>query len=80
MNLFAEQKQTHRLWKTHGYQMEHVVVGEGLSVWDENVVKLGCDDGCTIINIIKFIELKNPIMVSTECLVLFHYSKNQKKL
>ena len=28
-------------------------------VWDGNVVKLCCDDGCTIINIVKFIELKN---------------------
>ena len=34
---------------------------EGLGVWDGNVVKLGCDDGCTTINIIKFIELKNYI-------------------
>ena len=28
----------------------------GLGVWDGNVLKLGCDDGCTTINIIKFIE------------------------
>ena len=27
----------------------------GLGVWDGNVVKSGCDDGCTTINIIKFI-------------------------
>ena len=26
-------------------------------VWDGNVLKLGCDDGYTTINIIKFIEL-----------------------
>ena len=26
---------------------------DGLGVWDRNVVKLGCDDGCTTINIIK---------------------------
>ena len=29
---------------------------DGLEVWDGNVVKLGCDDGCTTINIIKFTE------------------------
>ena len=59
MNLFAKQKWTHRLWKTHGYQRRQVEGGwEGLGVWDENVLKFGCDDGCTTINIIKFIELK----------------------
>ena len=31
---------------------------DGLAAWDGNVVKLGCDDGCTTINLIKFIELK----------------------
>ena len=30
-------------------------------VWDENAIKLSCDDGCTTINIIKFIELKKEI-------------------
>ena len=36
-----------------------VVVGrDGLGVWDGNVVKLGCDDGCTTVNIIKFTELR----------------------
>ena len=30
--------------------------GGGLGVWDGNVLKLGCGDGCTTINIIKFIE------------------------
>ena len=29
---------------------------EGLEVWDGNVLKLGCDNGCTTINIIKFTE------------------------
>ena len=29
----------------------------GLGVWDGNVLKLGCDDGCATIHIIKFIEL-----------------------
>ena len=28
-----------------------------LEIWDGNVQKLGCDDGCISINIIKFIEL-----------------------
>ena len=31
----------------------------GLGIWDGNVLKLGCDDGCTNINIIKFTEFKN---------------------
>ena len=31
---------------------------ERLGVWDGNFLKLGCDDDCTNINIIKFIELK----------------------
>ena len=26
--------------------------------WDGNVLKLGCDDCCTTINVIKLIELK----------------------
>ena len=57
MNLFVEQEQTHRLWlpKETG-----CVGGSGLGVWDGNVLKLACDDGCTTTNIIKFIEfLKN---------------------
>ena len=28
-----------------------------LGVWYGNVLKLGCDDGCTAINIFKFTEL-----------------------
>ena len=31
-------------------------VGSVLGVWDGNAVKLVCDDYCTIINVIKFIE------------------------
>ena len=30
---------------------------DGLRVWDGNILKLGCDDGCTTINIIKLSEL-----------------------
>ena len=33
-------------------------------VWDGNV-KLGCDDGCTTINIVKFIELKKEDLNDT---------------
>ena len=29
--------------------------GGGGGVWDGNAVKLGCDDCCTTINVIKFI-------------------------
>ena len=57
---FAEQKVTHRLWKTYGYQRRQIE-GEGVG-WgfgDRNIVKLGCDDCCTTINILKFTEFKN---------------------
>ena len=30
--------------------------GEALGVWDGNAAKLGCDDCCTAINVVKFIE------------------------
>ena len=30
--------------------------GDGLGVWDGNAINLGCDDYCTTINVIKFIE------------------------
>ena len=29
----------------------------GLGIWDENVLKLGCNDGCTTVNTIQFIKL-----------------------
>ena len=32
--------------------------GDGLGVWDGNAIKLACDDCCTTVNVIKFIELK----------------------
>ena len=54
---FAEQTLTHRLWKTYGFQMREVGGwGNGLGVWDENVIKLGFDDHCKTINVIKFVE------------------------
>ena len=31
-------------------------VGDALRVWDGNAVKIGCDDCCTPINVIKFIK------------------------
>ena len=31
---------------------------DGLGVWDGSVVKFGCDDHCTTINIIQLVELK----------------------
>ena len=34
MNLFAEQKQTHRLSKTYGYQRGKGAVWDELGVWD----------------------------------------------
>ena len=32
--------------------------GDGLGIWDGNVLKSCCEDGCTTVNIIKFIEFK----------------------
>ena len=32
------------------------VWGDALGVWDGNAIKFGCDDYCTPINVIKFIE------------------------
>ena len=40
--------------------MRQVEGGDALRVWDGNAIKFGCDDCCTIINVIQFIEyLKN---------------------
>ena len=30
--------------------------GHALRVWDRNAIKFGCDDHCTTINVIEFIE------------------------
>ena len=46
---------------------------DGLGVWDGNV-KLGWDDGCTTINITKFIEFKKI----NKCVVQPH-QKNKIK-
>ena len=32
--------------------------GDALRVWNGNAAKFGCDDCCTLINVIKFINLK----------------------
>ena len=32
--------------------------GMGWGVWDGNDIKLDCDDCCTTVNVMKFIELK----------------------
>ena len=47
------------LWlpKETGWEREGLVGG----VWGGNVVKLGCDDGCTTVNILKFTELKKVV-------------------
>ena len=44
------------LWfpKVTGWRDER----DGLGVWDGNPVKLGCDDCCTTINVIKYVQLK----------------------
>ena len=47
--LINEEGQTSNLW----FPKE---TGWGLGVWAGNAVKLGCDDRCTIINVIKFTE------------------------
>ena len=49
----TESQTLKNLW----FQMRQVGQwGDVLGVWDRNAIKLGCDDGCTIINVIKFIE------------------------
>ena len=51
----------------YGYQRRQVG-GErnGLGVWDGNIVKLGCDDRCTTINITKFIGFKKKKELEVE--------------
>ena len=47
---------------------DRLVGKDGLGVWDGNV-KLGCNDGCTTINIIKFIEFKKKSIKSLKVLI-----------
>ena len=57
MNFFAEQILTHRLCKTYGFQMRQVGGwGDDMGVWDRNAIQFGCDDCCTTITVITFIE------------------------
>ena len=53
---FAEQILTHRLRKTYGFHMRVWGVGGVLGAWDGNAIKLGCDDHCIAVNVIKLIE------------------------
>ena len=49
--------------KSYGFQGRQVGRwGYGLGVWEGNAVKLGCDDHCANINVIKFIERKKAII------------------
>ena len=58
MNFFAEQILTHRLKNLRFPKETDLGGGYGLGVWDRNAMKLRCDDYCTMINIIKVVELK----------------------
>ena len=41
--------------------------GDVLGVWDGNAMKFGCDDHCTTINVVKFVEsFKNIIVEQKE--------------
>ena len=37
--------------------------GSSLEVWDGNAIKFGCDDHCTTINTVKFIEYFKKIQI-----------------
>ena len=56
--------------KLNGYQKDSSqwVGRDRLWVCDRNVAKLGCDDHCTTINIIKFIEKYNPCLFNNNLL------------
>ena len=64
MNIFTEQKQTHRLRKTFGFQRGRVAGKGWTGVWGWKWgLKLGCDDGCTTVTLINFLELKKGIQM-----------------
>ena len=56
-----------RLGKTYGFQRRQVGGwADALGVWDENAIKLGCDDHCTTINVINSLSnifLKKPCLL-----------------
>ena len=57
MNLFAEQKidsQTLKnFWLPKGNRSGWWGERDALGAWDGNIVKLGCDNGCTTVNVVK---------------------------
>ena len=56
--------------KTYSFQRD------GPGVWNENAVKLGCDDCCTSISVIKFTELKKSIWKTMQKRVI-NYMENK---
>ena len=54
MNLFDRLTGFENLWSPK----DRLGGRDGLRVWNGNTLKLGSDDGCSTINIIKFTELK----------------------
>ena len=46
---------------------------DGLGVWDGNAIKLGCDDHCTTINVIKFIK-KRKYPTTSSFIIPLHRS------
>ena len=57
MNFFAEQILNSQTLKNSWFPNE-TGWGGVMGVWDGNAIKLGCDDDCTTINVIKFILKK----------------------
>ena len=53
MTFFTEQILTHRLCKTYGFQMRQFGGWDALGIWGGNAIKLGCDDHCATVNVIK---------------------------
>ena len=67
---FAEQILTHVLWRTYGFQVRQVAGGNAPRVWDGNVLKLGCDDGCTNkYNKVHWIKkiIQNIFLIDFDC-------------
>ena len=47
--------------------------GDALRVWDGNAIKFGCDNCCTPINVIIFINLKKKLMLHLLLAFWLHY-------
>ena len=56
MNSFAEQILTHTDFEKIMVSKWGRLGGDVLGVWDENAIKLGCDDHCTTINLMQLIK------------------------